>query len=448
MIEDPTAIEPKAPGSALTQSVGVVAQVLSGQSRGTARLVGTRMTIGKSPDNHLVLRDKTVSRHHCELVRSDAGIRVRDLGSTNGTRIDGTIVHDAVVSPGSTLRVGQVEIAIRPAAQPIEVMPSERTRFGDAIGKSLSMRTLFGVLEYMAPSNATVLLEGETGTGKDVIARAIVKEGRRKKGPFVVVDCGAVTANLLESELFGHEKGAFTGAVAARRGAFEQADGGTLFLDEIGELALDLQPKLLRALEAREVKRLGAARPIKVDVRVVAATKVTLLDKIDAGLFREDLYFRLAVVPLKVPPLRARREDIPLLVAAILTSLGATGLEVSDEAMSALLVRDWPGNVRELRNVIERSMLIAQSSGASELDLAHLPETIRTEGSFRFDPGMSYTETLASFQHAYGEWLVAQHGSVQSAAVRAQVDPNFLASLVDDDDDEATPPPTLAPTRG
>ena len=439
MNDDPTAIEPKAPGSALTQSVGLVAQVLSGQSRGTTRLVGTHMTIGKATDNHLVLRDKTVSRHHCELVREDTGVRVRDLGSTNGTRIDGTLVHDAVVSPGSTVRVGQVEIAIRPSARPIEVMPSEHTRFGGAIGKSLSMRSLFGVLEYMAPSNATVLLEGETGTGKDVLARAIAKEGRRKKGPFVVVDCGAVTANLLESELFGHEKGAYTGAVGARRGAFELADGGTLFLDEIGDLALDLQPKLLRALEAREIKRLGASKPLKVDVRVIAATKAVLLEKVAQGLFREDLYFRLAVVPLRVPPLRARREDIPLLVTAILEGLGAGALEVSDEAMSALLVRDWPGNVRELRNVVERAMLLAQSSGAQVLDVAHLPGDMPGETTFRFDEAMSYSETLASFERTYALWLVAQHGSLEAAAERLRVDPGHLSSLLDDGRDDPTP---------
>ena len=439
MTDDPTTIEPKAPGSALTQSVGLVAQVLSGQSRGASRLVGTRMTIGKAHDNLLVLPDKTVSRHHCELVRESVGVRVKDLGSTNGTRVDGTLIADALISAGSILRVGQVEIAIRPSAQPITVMPSERTRFGDAIGKSLSMRTLFGVLEYMAPSNATVLLEGDTGTGKEVLARAIVKQGRRKKGPFVVVDCGSVSANLLESELFGHEKGAFTGAVAARKGAFELADGGTLFLDEIGELALDLQPKLLRALEAREIKRLGAGKPIKVDVRVVAATKVTLLDRVAAGTFREDLYFRLAVVPLKVPPLHARREDIPMLVLAVLEGLGAAGMTVSDEAMSALLVRDWPGNVRELRNVVERAMLLAQSGGASEIDAAHLPTMGVADPTFRFSAAASHAETMASFERSYAQWLVGHCGSVEEAAARVQLNVARLHRLLEDPE-ELTPP--------
>ncbi len=185
MTDDSTELEPKTPGSALAQSVGVVAHVLTGSSRGTSRLVGKRMRIGKAADNHLVLSDRTVSRHHCELLRTADGIQVRDLGSTNATRVDGTQVVEALIGPGATLRVGAVEIALRTSAQPIDVMPSERTRFGDVVGRSLSMRTVFGVLEFMAPSTATILLEGETGTGKEVLARAIVRESRRRRAPFV-----------------------------------------------------------------------------------------------------------------------------------------------------------------------------------------------------------------------------------------------------------------------
>jgi len=438
MSDESTALEPRAPGSGIAQNVGLVAHVLTGSARGTSKLVGKHLTIGKAPGNDLVLRDRTVSRRHCELVRGPDGVRVRDLGSTNGTRINGTLVRDGILTPGATLRVGQVDIALRPTAQPIEVLPSERTRFGDAIGASLAMRTLFGVLEYMAPSPATVLLEGETGTGKDLLARAIVAEGRRKKAPFVVVDCGGVTASLIESELFGHEKGAFTGAVAARRGAFAQADGGTIFLDQVGELPLDLQPKLLRVLETREVKRIGGSKFQKVDVRVIAATRVPLLARVAEGTFREDLYFRLAVVPLQVPPLRARREDIPLLVAAMLEKLGAKNLRVTDEAMSALLARDWPGNVRELGNVVERGVLLAQAHG--ELTAAHLAPSLSVEPSFRFDAAMTYTETMASFERAYTQWLVSQHGSVEAVAARMGVDLERLLELLNDSRDDPTPP--------
>jgi pSer/pThr/pTyr-binding forkhead associated (FHA) protein len=221
----------------------LVATVLTGASKGTTRPLAARMTIGKAPGNDLVLSDDTVSRNHCELVRTGDGIQVKDLGSTNGTRIDGTRIQEAVLNPGSVLRVGEVEIAVRPSAQRVEVLPSDKTEFGGVLGHALGMRTIFGVLERIAPTDATVLLEGETGTGKDVLARAIAAASPRAQKPFVVVDCGAVSYSLIESELFGHERGAFTGAVASRAGAFELADGGTLFLDEIGELPVDVQPK-------------------------------------------------------------------------------------------------------------------------------------------------------------------------------------------------------------
>ena len=205
------------------------------------------------------------------------------------------------MQPGVVLKVGEIEIAVRPAVRSVEVMPSDKTWFGGAIGQSLAMRSIFGILERIAPTDATVLLEGETGTGKDVLARAIWTESTRAQGPFVVVDCGAVSYSLLESELFGHERGAFTGAVAARQGAFELADAGTVFLDEIGELPLDVQPKLLRVLETKEFRRVGGNRTIKTNVRVLAATKRNLQREVQGGKFREDLYFRLAVVPITVP---------------------------------------------------------------------------------------------------------------------------------------------------
>jgi transcriptional regulator with GAF, ATPase, and Fis domain len=416
-------------------NVGIQALVLSGRAKGTSCKIGDKLRIGKAPDNELVLADDTVSRHHCELTRVDGGIHVRDLGSTNGTRVHGARVSEAVVPPGSVLQVGEVEIVLRPTVRSVEVMPSEKTWFGGAIGQSLAMRAIFGILERIAPTDATVLLEGETGTGKDVLARAIWQESARAQGPFVVVDCGAVSYSLLESELFGHERGAFTGAVAARQGAFELAEGGTVFLDEIGELPLDVQPKLLRVLETREFRRVGGNRTLKTNVRVVVATKRNLQREVLAGKFREDLYFRLAVVPITVPPLRGRREDIPALVEHMLKASGG-GLSVSADTMQGLAAHDWPGNVRELRNVLERSLYLARAAGQAELSLVSLPTTSGTGAgdAFHFEPGKTYRETRAKydgeFERRYVKWLLSRHGGNVSAAAReARMDRKHLHDM-------------------
>ncbi|HTB75786.1 MAG TPA: sigma 54-interacting transcriptional regulator [Polyangiaceae bacterium] len=415
-------------------SVGIQVVVMSGNAKGTSRRIGERLRIGKAVDNDLVLPDDTVSRHHCELTRAPDGVHVRDLGSTNGTKVQGARVTEAVVQPGVVLKVGEIEIAVRPAVRSVEVMPSDKTWFGGAIGQSLAMRSIFGILERIAPTEATVLLEGETGTGKDVLARAIWSESARPQGPFVVVDCGAVSYSLLESELFGHERGAFTGAVASRQGAFELADAGTVFLDEIGELPLDVQPKLLRVLETKEFRRVGGNRTIKTNVRVLAATKRNLQREVQGGKFREDLYFRLAVVPITVPPLRGRREDIPALVEHILKAAGG-GLSVSDDTMQGLLAHDWPGNIRELRNVLDRAMYLARATGQLELSLVSLPASGGGAGdAFHFEPGKSYRETRAKydgdFERRYVKWLLARHGGNVSAAARdAKMDRKHLHDM-------------------
>ena len=421
-----------APGSAL----GIQVLVLSGASKGITRSLGQRLTIGKAPDNDLVLTDDTVSRRHCELTRLPSGILVKDFDSTNGTKVQGARVKEAIVAAGAVLKVGEVEVALRPAAQRVELLPSDKKSFGNALGESLGMRTIFGVLERIAATDATVLLEGETGTGKDVLARALWTESDRASGPFVVVDCGAVSYSLLESELFGHERGAFTGAVAARQGAFELADGGTVFLDEIGELPLDVQPKLLRVLETKEFRRVGGNKTIRSNVRVVAATKRNLLREVSAGKFREDLYFRLAVVPVTVPPLRARREDIPALVNHILRAAGGSGsLSVSPDTMQALTAHDWPGNVRELRNVLERAVYLARATGTSEVNLISLPvSSSATESVFHFEQGKTYRETRAKydteFERRYVKWLLARHnGNVSAAAREAKMDRKHLHDM-------------------
>ncbi|MBS2013944.1 MAG: sigma 54-interacting transcriptional regulator [Deltaproteobacteria bacterium] len=347
-------------------SVGLGVVVLSGASKGVRKRLGARLTVGKAPDNELVLHDATVSRHHCEIVRIESGgYVIRDLGSRNGLKIGGARVKEAEIASGAAITIGGVDVLVQPFVTTIEALPSDNTRFGDAIGVSLAMRRVFGTLEYIAPTDATVLLTGGSGTGKDVLARSIVKKSRRAKKPFVVVDCGAVTMSLIDTELFGHVKGAFTGAQGTREGAFERADGGTIFLDEVGELPLDVQPKFLRVLERGEIVAVGSNRPRKVDVRVIAATARDLTADVKAGRFREDLWFRLAVVPLRVPSLSERRDDIAPLAAHF-----CEGRSLSQEALDVLVARDWPGNVRELRNVLERARALAPPD--TPIGLAHL----------------------------------------------------------------------------
>jgi transcriptional regulator with GAF, ATPase, and Fis domain len=438
--EDSPAIETRAVGWRPAGQLGLQAVVLSGNHKGQSVVLGGHTRIGKSGDNDITLTDDTVSRHHCELLRAPDGVHVRDLESTNGTRIDGTRIREGVLGTGQVLKVGEVEIAIRPTQQKVEVLPSDKTHFGSAIGQSLAMRTIFGILERIAPTDATVLLEGETGTGKDVLARGIQQMSTRAKGPFIVVDCGAVSYSLIESELFGHERGAFTGAVSSRQGAFELADCGTVFLDEIGELPLDVQPKLLRVLETRELRRVGGNRTVKTNVRMIAATKRDLLREVQSGKFREDLYFRLAVVPVTVPPLRARREDIPTLVTNMLRAAAQTGtgepLTVSPETMQALMAHDWPGNVRELRNVLERAVYMAQATGSRELGGIALPSGSggATDSTFHFEPAKSYRETRAKydteFERRYVKWLLGRHaGNVSAAAREAKMDRKHLHDM-------------------
>jgi len=428
-------VSTRAAVSVLGAPSGLQALVLTGAHKGTSKVVGGRLTIGKAADNDLVLSDDTVSRHHCEIVRAPDGLHVRDLESTNGTRIDNTRVREAMIQPGSVLKVGEVDIQFKPTAHRVEVLPSDKPNFGPAIGSSLAMRTIFGVLERIAPTDATVLLEGETGTGKDVLARAIWSSSHRANKPFLVVDCGAVTYSLIESELFGHERGSFTGAVSTRQGAFELADGGTVFLDEIGELPLDVQPKLLRVLETREFRRVGGNKTLQTNVRVIAATKRDLQREVAAGKFREDLYFRLAVVPVTVPPLRARRDDIPALVNHMLRSAGGGELAVSPDTMQALAAHDWPGNVRELRNVLERAIYMAQATGSREIGVVTLPSaTSATDAAFHFEPERSYRETRAKydseFERRYVKWLLARHsGNISAAAREAKMDRKHLHDM-------------------
>ncbi len=420
----------------------LVLVVLTGKARGQRVSVRDKLRIGKAPDNDLVLSDDTVSRHHCELERGDGGLVVRDLDSTNHTRVGRTKVREATLAPGATLTVGDVDLVLRTEPNRTHILPSESSNFGEALGPSLSMRTLFGVLEHIAPTDAPVLLEGETGTGKDVLARSIHQKSPRAKEPFLVVDCGAVSYNLIESELFGHERGAFTGAVAQRQGAFESAGRGTVFLDEVGELPIDVQPKLLRVLESGEFRRVGGNKPMKAAARIVAATKRNLKEEVERGKFREDLYFRLAVVPMFVPPLRQRREDVPALVEHFLSlarkrDVAAADVVISADTVAGLSAHDWPGNVRELRNVLDRAIYIATASGESELKLVDLPvgaALAKTGVSGPFEPSKTYREVKAEFEaefeRAYVHWLLARHsGNISAAAREAKMDRKYLSDL-------------------
>jgi len=414
--------------------------VLTGLASGQLLPIEKRVRVGKAPDNDLILPDDTVSRHHCELERRADVVWVKDLGSTNGTRIGGSKITEALAPPGSVLRFGEVEVVVRATPQKVDVLPSKEPKFGPAIGESLAMRTVFGMLERIAPTDGTVLLEGETGTGKDVLARAIHIASPRSKSPFIVIDCGAISYTLIESELFGHERGAFTGAVASRRGAFENAEGGTLFLDEVGELPIDIQPKLLRVLESREYRRVGGNKTMRADVRVVAATKRDLKREVERGKFREDLYFRLAVVPIVVPALRTRREDIRGLVHLFLQQSSQNDptlgpLSMADEAISALTAHDWPGNVRELRNVLERAVYLARAAGEAEVKLITLPAAAdRGTDFYSFQAGRSYRDTRtrfeSEFERRYVKWLLGRHnGNISAAAREAQMDRKYLYDL-------------------
>ncbi len=325
-------------------------------------------------NNDLSLEDKKVSRHHFEITFTENGYLLVDLNSTNGTFLDGKRIERGYLAAGSQIVVGDDVLVFAPLDEEIEVSPDAEGFFAGMVGRSLKMRQIFGLLKKVAPMDVSVIITGETGTGKELVARALHEHSHRRKGPFVVLDCGAIPENLIESELFGHERGAFTGADRAREGAFERAQGGTIFLDEIGELRMDLQPRLLRVLENREVRRVGGSQVIDLDVRVVAATNRDLSKEVVEGHFREDLYFRLAVINIQLPPLRQRREDVPHLIQH---ALGAPGVverhgvkRVTPAALALLSGYAWPGNVREFMNVMSHVLTFSEGP---DIDVAHLP---------------------------------------------------------------------------
>ena len=327
------------------------------------------VVVGRDPACGLVVNETGVSSMHAELVATPFGVRLRDLGSKNGTYVGDLKIVEVQLNHSTTFAVGRTELQFETAkAQKVDLPDIER--FGPIYGSSAAMRDLFRRLEKAAPSELTVLIQGETGTGKELVAQAVHEASPRKKGPFVVVDCGAIAASLAEAILFGHERGAFTGAQTARISPFVEANGGTIFLDELGELPIDIQPKLLRALAEKRIKPVGSNTYIPFDARVVAATRRDLEGAVNSGAFRSDLYFRLAQVRAFVPALRQRLEDIPGLVRVMLEQLGSKGAwrRVTRGTLDRLLRYDWPGNVRELKNAVSVALALADESEA--LDIA------------------------------------------------------------------------------
>jgi transcriptional regulator with GAF, ATPase, and Fis domain len=405
-------------------------EVVQGPDKGTVvELPGPEARIGSGKERDLPLKDAAVSRLHL-LVRIEGDlIRVIDAGSRNGTILDSVQIRDAYARPDSLIILGDTALRLRMLDDTVDLPLSSRDQFGRLLGKSVAMRRVFALLERVAPTDTTILIEGETGTGKELVAEAIHEESQRSGGPFIVFDCSAVSATLIESELFGHVRGSFTGAVGDRAGAFEAADGGTLFLDEIGELPLDLQPKLLRALERREVKRVGSNVARRADVRIVAATNRSLSREVERGKFREDLYYRLAVIVAPLPPLRERPDDIPLLVRLFESDLAGRMTpprSLPESAIAAFATRSWPGNVRELRNAVARALSLGTSTGGEGGGAA--VEAASAQAIDLSEPLLSGRERAAdAYERAYIELALKQTGgNVSRAADLAKVNRKFI----------------------
>jgi len=401
--------------------------------------IGARpVVVGAHRDCDLVLVDPQVSRQHAELCARPDGVKVRDLGSTNGTFWQGARVTEAVVSSGAQLRFGNSTATLAAAEAPT-LPPSQRHRFGGLVGRSLAMRELFAVLELTSSTDATILIEGESGTGKEVVARAIHDHSPRASVPLVVVDCSAISEQLIESHLFGHVKGAFTGASGERRGAFVEANGGTIFLDEIGELPLTAQTKLLRVLEAQTVQPVGSDRPVKVDTRVIAATHRDLSAMVEAKTFRFDLFYRLAVVHVQLPPLRERLEDLVPLIEHFYEGRGMRPGPIEGPNLDRLAAHAWPGNVRELRNVLERAWALSGPSGGGFRELQMWMQTTplgRPAGEeTAIDTSLPFKDAkerwLDVFEERYLREVFERHGgNITHAAQHAGINRRHFRTLL------------------
>ena len=389
----------------------------------------SRILVGTSPACDIRLTDASVSRRHFALEQSSRRLRIADLGSTNGTFVNGVEVVEGWLDGGESVLIGGTTFAVRQEGEATTQLTT-RTTFGSMVGASEEMRKLYPLCERLASSDVPVIIEGETGTGKEVLAESLHMQGPRANGPFVVFDCTATPPNLMESALFGHEKGAFTGATETRAGVFEQADGGTLLLDEIGDLDVSLQPKLLRVIQRMEVQHVGGAKRRTVDVRVLAATRRNLDKEVQAGRFRDDLFYRLAVARVELPPLRRRQGDISML-ARHFWQEGGTDEPIPPGLLQKLEDYDWPGNVRELRNVVaqhqalgelarfERSDDMLNATAESEM----MQVDIIDEVVSRLLPlAEARQEIIQVFEQRYLDHLLSVHGgNVTRAAAAAGV---------------------------
>jgi DNA-binding NtrC family response regulator len=436
-------------------------EIVDGPERGARLTIDAqssgRVLIGQSPVCEIKLTDRAASRRHASLELSERGLRLTDLGSTNGTSVGPLSVVQLFLQGGETIGIGRTKIHVtarRVAAPPQPADASDR--FGRLIGSSFEMRKLYPLCARLARSPVPVIIEGETGTGKEVLAESIHEQGDRAAGPFIVFDCAGITPGMVESELFGHEAGAFPGAGAARKGLFERAHGGTLFIDEVGELDTTIQPKLLRAIERSEIRRVGADQPIRVDVRVLASTRRDLDREVVAGRFRDDLFHRLAVGRIELPPLRRRREDIALLARHFCALFGAPS-DPLDARVGRQLRRwqddPWPGNVRELRNAVARQLAYGdlpsdeEEAIASEADPAapassesgdDLVERILRQ---RLPFGQARARMLEAFTSRYIRQALADHGgNVARAAASSGIGRRYFQRIksrqADGDDDE------------
>ena len=416
--------------------------VIRGPDRGKSVLSdGDEFSVGTAEGNQLVLRDGSVSRSHLLITSGTRSFHIRDLGSTNGTYINDLRIESAYVHASARIRVGVTTLAFEALDETVTQALSTEQEFDGIVGQSVTMRRLFALIPSVASADVAVLLLGETGTGKTAFAETLHDAGPRADEPFVVIDCGSMPPTLIESELFGHEKGAFTGAIDRKVGAFEHAGKGTVLLDEIGELPLSLQPKLLRVLESKRIRRVGGVEPIEIGCRILAATNRDLRYEVNTSAFRSDLFYRLNTVTLVLPPLRDRREDIPLLAAALARRIAGPEYRLDPEWLDEWSKRDWPGNVRELRNAVERHVLLGnEHTGDPYLEIS--PDGRTMSGARRKDSIAPVDVSAAPFREAKEQAILnwernylralmrATDDNLSEAARRARTDRGYLRGLL------------------